>query len=163
MPFINKSAATKGSKDRKINGKCTNATNRGSRVWSVYFIHHHYYIGPVGIVLLTQLYYSYVSLRLFFYSIEHRAFYSIEQYMYIQTMTVTMAKQVKAKMNLSTGAPLPPSFLPYLFIILFIHSFIYLFSQITHKPAKMSSLHVGGRLQELRPYWPHWYIITAET
>ena len=34
-------------------------------------------------------------------------------------MTVTMAKRVRAKMNLSTGAPLPSS----LFIYLFIHSF----------------------------------------
>ena len=33
MPFINKSEATKMSKDRKINGKCTNATNRRSRAW----------------------------------------------------------------------------------------------------------------------------------
>ena len=42
MPFINKSEATKRSKDRKINGKCTNATNRKSRAWPVYLIHHHY-------------------------------------------------------------------------------------------------------------------------
>ena len=35
-------------------------------------------------------------------------------------MTVTMAKQVRAKMNLSTGAPLPSS--------LFIYSFIYFIS-----------------------------------
>ena len=27
-------------KDRKINGKFTNATNRRSRVWPVYFIYH---------------------------------------------------------------------------------------------------------------------------
>ena len=27
-------------KDRKINGKCTNATNRRSRIWPVYFIYH---------------------------------------------------------------------------------------------------------------------------
>ena len=39
MPFINKSVATKRSKDRKINGKCTNGTNRRSRVWPVYFIY----------------------------------------------------------------------------------------------------------------------------
>ena len=39
MPFINKSEATKRSKDRKINGKCTNDTNRRSRVWPVYFIY----------------------------------------------------------------------------------------------------------------------------
>ena len=32
MPFI---------KDRKINGNCTNATNRRSRVWPVYFIYLH--------------------------------------------------------------------------------------------------------------------------
>ena len=37
MPFINSSEATKRSKDRKINGKCTNSTNRRSRVWPVYF------------------------------------------------------------------------------------------------------------------------------
>ena len=42
MPFINKSEATKRSKDRNENGKCTNATNRRSRVWPVYFIRHHY-------------------------------------------------------------------------------------------------------------------------
>ena len=41
MPFIDKSAATKRSQDRKINGKCTNATNRRSRVWPVYLIYHH--------------------------------------------------------------------------------------------------------------------------
>ena len=35
MPFINKSEATKGSKDRKINGKCANDTNRRRRVWPV--------------------------------------------------------------------------------------------------------------------------------
>ena len=35
MPFINKSEATKRSKDRKINGKCANGTNRRSRVWPV--------------------------------------------------------------------------------------------------------------------------------
>ena len=39
MPFINKSEATERSKDRKINGKCTNGTNRRSRVWPVYFIY----------------------------------------------------------------------------------------------------------------------------
>ena len=39
MPFINKSEATKRSKDRKINGKCTNGTNRRSRVWPIYFIY----------------------------------------------------------------------------------------------------------------------------
>ena len=32
MPFINKSESTKRSRDRKENGKCTNATNRRSRV-----------------------------------------------------------------------------------------------------------------------------------
>ena len=40
MPFINKREATKRSKDRKINGKLTNGTNRRSRVWPVYFIYH---------------------------------------------------------------------------------------------------------------------------
>ena len=40
--------------------------------------------------------------------------------MYIQTMTVTMTKQVIVKMNLSTGAPLPPSLIIYLFIYSFI-------------------------------------------
>ena len=44
--------------------------------------------------------------------------------MYIQTMTVTMTKQVQVKMNLSSGAPLPPS----LIIYLFIHLSIYLIS-----------------------------------
>ena len=40
MPFINKSEATKRSKDRKIYGKCTiNGTNRRSRVWPVCFIY----------------------------------------------------------------------------------------------------------------------------
>ena len=39
MPFINKSEATKRSKDRKIFGKCTNGTNRRSRVWPVCFIY----------------------------------------------------------------------------------------------------------------------------
>ena len=39
MPFINKSEATKGSKDRKINGKCANGTNRRSRVWPICFIY----------------------------------------------------------------------------------------------------------------------------
>ena len=40
MPFINKSEATKRSKDRKIYGKCAiNGTNRRSRVWPVYFIY----------------------------------------------------------------------------------------------------------------------------
>ena len=42
MPFINKSEATKRSKDRNENGKCTSAMNRRSRVWPVYFIRHHY-------------------------------------------------------------------------------------------------------------------------
>ena len=32
MPFLNKSEATKRSRDRKENGKCINATNRRSRV-----------------------------------------------------------------------------------------------------------------------------------
>ena len=32
MPFLSKSEATKRSRDRKENGKCTNATNRRSRV-----------------------------------------------------------------------------------------------------------------------------------
>ena len=41
MPFINKREATKRPKDRKINGKLTNGTNRRSRVWPVYFIYHH--------------------------------------------------------------------------------------------------------------------------
>ena len=36
---INKSEATKRSKDRKIYGKCTNGTNRRSRVWPVCFIY----------------------------------------------------------------------------------------------------------------------------
>ena len=36
MPFKNKSEAKKRSKDRKIYGKCTNGTNRRSRVWPVY-------------------------------------------------------------------------------------------------------------------------------
>ena len=35
MPFINKIEVTKRRKDRKINGECTNATNRRSRVWPV--------------------------------------------------------------------------------------------------------------------------------
>ena len=39
MPFINKSEATKRSKDQKIYGKCTNGTNRRSRVWPVYFLY----------------------------------------------------------------------------------------------------------------------------
>ena len=39
MPVINKSEATKRSKDRKIYGKCTNGTNRRSRVWPVCFIY----------------------------------------------------------------------------------------------------------------------------
>ena len=39
MPFINKSEVTKRPKDRKINGKCTNGTNRRSRVWPVCFIY----------------------------------------------------------------------------------------------------------------------------
>ena len=39
MPFLNKSEATKRSKDRKIYGKCTNGTNRRSRVWPVFFIY----------------------------------------------------------------------------------------------------------------------------
>ena len=39
MPFINKSEATKRSKDRKINGKYTNGTNPRSRVWPVRFIY----------------------------------------------------------------------------------------------------------------------------
>ena len=39
MPFINKSEARKGVKDRKIYGKCTNGTNRRSRVWPVCFIY----------------------------------------------------------------------------------------------------------------------------
>ena len=39
MPFINKSEVTKRSKDRKIYGKCTNGTNRRSRVWPVCFIY----------------------------------------------------------------------------------------------------------------------------
>ena len=39
MPFINKSEATKRSKDRKIYGKCTNGTNRRSHVWPVCFIY----------------------------------------------------------------------------------------------------------------------------
>ena len=39
MPFINKSEGTERSKDRKINGKCTNGTKRSSRVWPVYFIY----------------------------------------------------------------------------------------------------------------------------
>ena len=39
MPFINKSGATKRSKDRKIYGKCTNGTNRRSRIWPVCFIY----------------------------------------------------------------------------------------------------------------------------
>ena len=46
MPFINKSEATKKPKDRKTNGKCTNGTNRRSRVWSVFFIYHHARIWP---------------------------------------------------------------------------------------------------------------------
>ena len=37
MPFINKSEVTKSSKDRKIYRKCTNGTNRRSRVWPVCF------------------------------------------------------------------------------------------------------------------------------
>ena len=37
MPFINKSEATKRPKGRKINGKCTNGTNRRSHVWPVCF------------------------------------------------------------------------------------------------------------------------------
>ena len=48
MPFINKSEATKWSKDRKINGKCTNGTSRRSRVWPVYFIYHR--LNTVNIV-----------------------------------------------------------------------------------------------------------------
>ena len=40
MPFINLSEATKRSKDQKINGESTNATNRTSRVWPFYFIYH---------------------------------------------------------------------------------------------------------------------------
>ena len=37
-------------KDRKINGKCTNGTNRRSRVWPVYFIHMiKYYFNIWGI------------------------------------------------------------------------------------------------------------------
>ena len=41
MPSINrKSEATERSKDRKINDKCTNGTNRRSRVWPVSFIYH---------------------------------------------------------------------------------------------------------------------------
>ena len=32
VPFINKSVATKRLRDRKENGKCTNATNRRSPV-----------------------------------------------------------------------------------------------------------------------------------
>ena len=39
MRFMNKSEATKRSKDRKIYGKCTNGTNRRSRVWPVCFIY----------------------------------------------------------------------------------------------------------------------------
>ena len=35
MPFINKSEGTERSEDQKINGKCTNGTNRRSRVWPV--------------------------------------------------------------------------------------------------------------------------------
>ena len=42
IPFKNKREATKKSKDRKINGKCTNGTNGRSRVWPVYFIYHHH-------------------------------------------------------------------------------------------------------------------------
>ena len=37
MPFLNKSEATNRSKDRKIYSKCTNGTNRRSRVWPVFF------------------------------------------------------------------------------------------------------------------------------
>ena len=40
MPFINKRAETKRSKDLKPNGKCTNGTNCGSRVLPVFFIYH---------------------------------------------------------------------------------------------------------------------------
>ena len=45
MPIINKSEATKKKRltDRRINGKCTNGTNRRSRVWPVYFIYIKYY------------------------------------------------------------------------------------------------------------------------
>ena len=39
MPFIDKSEATKRSKDRQIYGKCTNGTNRRNRVWPVCFIY----------------------------------------------------------------------------------------------------------------------------
>ena len=39
MPFINKSEATERSKDQKIYGKCTNGTNRRSRVWPVFLIY----------------------------------------------------------------------------------------------------------------------------
>ena len=41
MPFINKSEVTRREKDRKINGKCTNAMNHRSHVWPVYFIYLH--------------------------------------------------------------------------------------------------------------------------
>ena len=51
MPFINKSEATKRSKDRKIYGKYTNGTNRRSRIWPVFFI----YIGVVsGVISSTE-------------------------------------------------------------------------------------------------------------
>ena len=39
MPFIKKSEVTKRSEVRKIYGKCTNGTNRSSRVWPVCFIY----------------------------------------------------------------------------------------------------------------------------
>ena len=41
-------------------------------------------------------------------------------------MTVTMTNQVKAKMHLSTGAPLPPSLFIYLLNYSFIHLFLFL-------------------------------------
>ena len=47
--------------------------------------------------------------------------------MYIQTMTVTMTKQVKVKMNLSTGAPLPPSLIIHLFYLFSLMQFVFPF------------------------------------
>lgn len=56
-------------------------------------------------------------------------------------MTVTIAKQVKAKMNLSTRAPLPPSLFIYSFILFLLidENFLlkrYIFNLINIKKKK---------------------------
>ena len=65
------------------------------------------------IVMSLCVFPFFFCLPAFIYSIEHYLYHRAIN-TYKQTMTVTMATQVKAKMNLSTGAPLP-----YLFIHLF--------------------------------------------